>query len=244
MDSSLSVDSESIIPSELLGQLPRRTRLSGDGIWGVIALTIILAFPAFIACMAFNTWFQVNQTRDALRRESSEVAGVVTQIKYGKVDRVYYTFVVDGRSYTGHSTMPRKIGNNLRDSDPLSIRYLPSNPSVNHPAEWEDSESIWLGIIFLTFLSAMVFMVLKNFRNDRLLVANGMPAVALITKSSSTRGGYLVKYDFRTADGMVIKGSGGYDFRPEIGARICVLYLPQNPKRNQTYPSRYYCVVQ
>lgn len=244
MDSSLSLDSASIIPSELLGQLPRRTRLSGDGIWGVITIMIILAFPAFIACMVFNTWFQVNQTRDALRRESSEVAGVVTQIKYRKGYRVYYTFVVDGKSFTGHSYMPEKIGENLQDSDPLSIRYLPSNPVVNHPAAWEDPESIWPGFIFLTILLASAFMVLKGLREERLLIAKGTPAVALVTKSSSTRSGFLVKYDFRTEDGMVIKGSSGYEICPEIGTNICVLYLQQDPSCNQLYPFRYYCVAQ
>jgi hypothetical protein len=205
---------------------------------------LILAFPAFIACMAFHSWFQVNQTRDALRRESSEAAGVVTQIKYGKRNRVYYTFVVDGRSFTGHSPIQRKISDTLQESDPLSIRYLPSNPAVNHPAVWEDSESIWPGILFLTLLLASVFMFLKMLRKDRLLVAKGLPAVALITKCSSTRSGFLLKYDFRAADGMVITGSGGNGTCPEIGANICVLYLQQNPSCNQPYPSRYYCVAQ
>ena len=179
-----------------------------------------------------------------MRRESSEVAGVVTQIKYERSDRVYYTFVVDGRSFTGHSTMPREIANNLHDSDPLSIRYLPSNPAVNHPAAWEDPQSIWPGIILLTFLLAGAFMFLKDLRDDRILVANGMPAVAIITNTIHNRLGFLVMYDFHTADGMVIKGSGGSGIRPEIGANICILYLPQNPKRNQLYPSRYYCAAQ
>jgi len=205
---------------------------------------IIMAFPAYLSCMLFHTWFQVNQTRDALRRESSEVAGVVNQIKYGKSYRVYYTFVVDGRSFTGHSTMPREIRKNLQDSDPLSIRYLPSNPAVNHPAAWEDSVSIWPGIIFLTLLLASAFMFLKTLREERLLIAKGTPAVALVTKSSSTRSGFLIKYDFRTEDGMVIKGSSGYENCPEIGANICVLYLQQDPSCNQLYPFRYYCVAQ
>jgi hypothetical protein len=140
--------------------------------------------------------------------------------------------------------MPRKIGENLRDSDPLSILYLPSNPAVNHPAAWEDSQPIWLGFIFLAMALASAFMFLKTLREERLLIANGTPAVALITKTSSTRSGYLVKYDFRTADGIVITGSSGYEICPEIGANICVLYLPQNPSRNQLYPFRYYCVAQ
>jgi hypothetical protein len=244
MDSSLSVHNESVIPSELMSQLPRKTRLSRDGIWGVITMAVILAFPAFMACFTFNNWFQVIQTRDALRRESREAEGVITQIKYGKGYRVYYTFVVDGRSFTGHSFMPREVGSRLRDSDPLVIRYLPSNPAVNHPAGWESSQSIWPGILLLILLLASSFVFLRMLRRERLLIANGTPALALITKCSSTKGGYLLKYDFRTADGMVVTGSGGNGSCPEIGAHICVLYLQQNPSCNQPYPSRYYCVAQ
>ena len=157
-----------------------------------------------------------------------------------------YSFTAEGRYFTGHAFMPDRIQAILRESDPLPIRYLPSNPSINHPSDWEDSAVLdcfpfSLPIAFL-LISVIVYV---SMRIDRPLVTNGMPAVAVITKCTPhVRGGITVKYKFRAEDGSEMKGSSGYDSLQEIGASICILYLPWNPRRNQTYISLCYRVVQ
>jgi hypothetical protein len=58
------------------------------------------------------------------------------------------------------------------------------------------------------------------------------------------KSGWWVEYQFRTEDGRTVKGGGWPENRLEIGATICVLYLPQNPRLNQPYPMSYYRVAQ
>jgi hypothetical protein len=247
MDSSVSVDSASIIPSELLGQLPRRTRLS-DRVGTVLGLTFFTTLGlAIFLWIGIHTW-QDMHTRDALRREPSEAAGVVTKMRGLKAGyRVYYTFDVDGRSYTGDAKIPEKLGNSLRDSDPLPILYLPSNPDVNHPAASEEADpSVWIFVIGPSMLWVLSIAILLRLRMDRRLVAEGKPAIATITGyRRGARGGYYATYEFCTEDGLVTKGSGvPCDKDVKTGTNICVLYQPQKPRRNQMYQLLEYRVAE
>jgi hypothetical protein len=85
--------------------------------------------------------------------------------------------------------------------------------------------------------------ILLTKRMDRRLVAEGKPVVAAVTGCDRSKSGFIVKYEFRAADGTMAKGDGWSQNRQEIGASIWVLYLPQNPGRNLLYPSLNYQVV-
>jgi hypothetical protein len=81
-------------------------------------------------------------------------------------------------------------------------------------------------------------------RRDRQLVAEGVPTAGVVRKCSFRGGGvWRAKHEFRTEDGRVAGGSC-YSNRPEIGSSVCVLYLPQNPRRNKMYPVLTYRVAQ
>jgi hypothetical protein len=129
----------------------------------------------------------------------------------------------------------------------IPIRYLPADPTVNHPAGWEWTallELNWIGASIIFVVAAIVLLLLL--RMDRPLLAKGAPAVANVTQCSpNTMGnGFQVEYEFHAEDGRVTKGCGWYGSSQESGARICVLYLPQKPQRNLPYPSANYRVVQ
>ncbi|MGA2349187.1 MAG: DUF3592 domain-containing protein [Terracidiphilus sp.] len=238
MDSNFSVAEASIIPSELTGRLPRRTRIEKPMQWAVI-VTILLGIAVAIFLWAGRFAVQLMQTRTALRHESSETTGVVEELLK---TRVKYSFVVNGRSFTGSASRP---GLKLRESDPLTIRYLPSNPAVNHPAAWEEPiDAAWFPFLIPTVLVLTLMGLMFNMRSIRRLLVEGRPAVAVVTKRSrGARGGVYVVYEFRTEDGRVMTGTWG-ESPEEIGANLCVLYLPQNPRRNMRYPSSDYRVVQ
>jgi hypothetical protein len=238
MDSNLSVAEASIIPSELLGQLPRRTRLEKPIQW-VVVVTILLGIVVAIILWAGKFAVQLTETRTALRHESSEATGVVDDIWRSRVN---YSFAANGRSFTGSAS---RSGPKLRVSDPLTIRYLPSNPAVNHPAAWEEPTVAALFPFWIpTVLVLILVMMLIRMRIIRRLLSEGMPAVAVVTKRCrGARGGVYVVYEFRTEEGRAMTGSDG-ESPEDIGANICVLYLPQNPRRNMRYPSSDYRVVQ
>lgn len=234
------------IPRELTGPVPRRLRLSKNGNRMAAAAAVMFALGVFS-----TLWIGVDRVqhllhRAALRRDGRETVGEITRVwsaSRSMKTKVSYIFAVNGVSFVGEELVPHQLAASLRNSDPLPIRYLPANPAVNHPAAWEwsvDSDTFVAPILS----TALVLFLFTALRLERRVVADGLPAVGEITKCARARGGFSVNFDFRTRDGRVTKGSGWSQGRREIGERVCVLYLPQDPKRNLSYPALNYCVLQ
>jgi len=258
----IDLTASATIPSELAGPLPRRLKATGTGVY------LALLVPTFLAlAVAAALWGGINAARQILhkaelRRGGSEAVGEVTRTRRGKLsDTVYYVFAANGVSVTGKAEVPGTLRYSLRGSNSLPISYLPANPDVNHPAAWEWSLIYWLpqpsDLISLPDFSSELQWIFGSLifgapglafflglRQERKLLAEGAPTTAVITKySRETRGGFLVEYEFRTEEGRVISGSCS-DSLKEVGARVCVLFLTRNPRRNMTYPSSNYRVVQ
>jgi hypothetical protein len=194
---------------------------------------------------------QATQHREALRQASlvlgnSEVVGTIDQVTtYRSSHAVKYTFIAaDGAIYTGESPVPNDMSSGLHENGPLSIRYLPADPNINHPAAWQESDiSIW-GRLFgpSIFVAGGLFSLLMM-RGDRQLVAEGTAVIATVTACSAPVGRSVwfgLNYEFNTEDGTQIQGTGRYGTSLEIGTRIVVLYLPQNPQKNCPYASAYH----
>lgn len=249
MDPNLNLAGASTIPSELTGQVPRKTCLSRKGIGMAIRITILLALAVAVAIWVGMDTVQQMQHRAALRLGGSEAVATITWM--GSSGRsatitVKYRFTVNGEIFTGKAVVPHQLYPSLLMSDSLPIRYLPADRTVNHPAAWEWSAFlVWDSFFALLMLVATAMMLLLWLRIERRLVVEGVPAVGVITKCSpSTRGGFFVKYEFHAEDGRVIKGNGWSESSQEGGASICILYLPQNLWRNKPYPSANYRVAQ
>jgi hypothetical protein len=206
---------------------------------------ILLAFA-----LAGAFWLGKNAVRqlqnwEALRSDGSETAGNVTGMETGKSQMVYYAFSVNGISFTGKARVPEQNLQGLQDSSPLTIRYVPANPAVNHPADWESAplESVWFMVPLPLILFSIIF--LTSLSMERRLVADGVPAAGVISESGhGSRSGYFADYEFRTGDGKVMKKRVGVPRPLEVGSNILVLYLRQNPRRSQPYPSPNYRVAE
>ena len=136
-------DNQTINPGvdELNATLPRKVRLSDDArnLFGV-AVSFIIVGAISLAVIYHIDAKQMRQ-REALRGEGRDAAGDVTA-KGSSRGGVWvdYTFKVDGLAYKGTALLPRRhIDANVGGQIP--IRYLPSDPSVSHPSEWE-----WSGV--------------------------------------------------------------------------------------------------
>ena len=112
------------------------------------------------------------QQRAILRQEGHDAAGKVTATHAGHgPSTVSYRFQANGTSYLGKAEMPhyRLI---LHEADPIAVRYLPSDPTVNHPADWEWSGLEIMDLIpevfMLFFTSVGVIALVALFRNRRL----------------------------------------------------------------------------
>jgi hypothetical protein len=249
MDSDLSSIGMTIIPSELSGSLPRQLRLSKNGVKMATAATAMLILAVgFALSFAIGTLPQL-QNETALHRDGIGTVGEITRLwSQGRpiVLKVSYTFVAAGSSYAGEARVPDRFWHSLHDSASLPIRYLPSNPAINHPAAWELSAfSDWDSLAAPIVGVALALFLLVPLRSERRLVAKGLPAVGEITQCTpGKRGGFSVSFDFRAQDGSITKGRGWSESRQQVGERVCVLYFPQNPRRNLSYPSPNYRVAQ
>jgi hypothetical protein len=89
MNSNLSVADASIIPSELMGQLPRRTRLARNGILSAIVVTILLALAGLLSFRPGINALQEIQTRAELRNIGSDAIGKVEGTRGYYLEPVY-----------------------------------------------------------------------------------------------------------------------------------------------------------
>ena len=262
MNTYSGLDGAATIPSELKSSMPRRLRATRTGIYMTIAAPTFLAIAFAGALWGGIKAVKQTQHRADLRRDSGVTVAEITRIRMGRTsDVVYYAFTVSGTSFIGEAEVPRDLRYDLRKSRSLSIRYSPENPDVNHPAAWEWSLIFWrpqssdlihlpnFSLELQWFLAPLLFgplgiVFFMELRADRKLLAEGVPAVGLITKCTrGTRSSYSAEFQFHTEDGKVAKGSRGGG-RTEVGTRICVLYLPLDPRRNKPYPFLNYRVIQ
>lgn len=250
------------IPSELTGPVPRRVRITGAGICIYSAAAAFLVFAVFCAYRGATGTVRETQHRAALRDDGVKAVGEITRLREGKnSETVYYTFSANGTSYSGLTKVPDYLRGGFRSSTSLPIRYLPADPAVNHPAEWEwvfvywhplDTDLIHLPGLSSEFNSLLaslmsgafgLFFLAGPFMERKLLV-EGKPAIAVVTKCTrGSRGGNSFAYEFRTEDGRTLAGRyrGG---AMEVGASLCILYLPQTPERNGPCTSQSYSVAQ
>lgn len=244
MDTDPHFAGASTVPSELTGQLPRKICATGGGTQGTILGTILLSLAGvYVLWVGIDTAQQIQQ-RASLRRDGSEVTAEIEKLSSSRKPSVSYTFTVNGATFTGEARVPDEKFGRLWGASSLPIRYLPADPTVNHPAAWEWSALTDLYLFFVPILFVVPgTAILLTKRMDRRLVAEGKPVAAAVTGCDRSKSGFIVKYEFRVEDGTMAKGDCWSQNRQEIGASIWVLYLPQNPGRNLLYPSLNYLVV-
>jgi hypothetical protein len=232
-------------PPELSMPLPRRIRPSSDARYGEIVLALMLGLTVILSLWLCKNVVQQMRLRSALRHGGAEVLAEITYLdRPGRGgDIVRYTFTANGEIASGEAGVPLQLVKSLRESNSLTVRYLPSDPAINHPAAWEWSFlSNSVGIIFLMILVSIFGLFRIILYRRRQLLAWGKPVLGVVTECVSAKSSFSLKYNFRTESGVSFKGGGDTTTRQEIGASIWILYLPQNPARNQPYPFSDYCV--
>ncbi len=236
-------------PWELTRALPREIGMTGSGIFiAVLAIVLTLgSIPLFLIFHYANvhdkTWAA------ALRTEGRETAGQIVRLWQtgGKshTRMVAYTFKVNGVSVDGDASVPRDAWNGLWTGATLPIRYVPSDTHINHPAAWEMSTMAdWVPFVFPAFLAGVGVMLFTILRQQARVAAEGLPAAGVVTKCFRVKGGWAVRYEFRTKDGASARGGGQVSRSMDPGATVCVLYLADNPRRSQMYPMNFYRVTQ
>jgi hypothetical protein len=226
---------------ELARPVPRNVRMTGTGWANVVLLVVIFGCAAASLVYTSNSALHVYTTRNTLRTSAIETTGHITrEWTSGKrsTQHIAYAFAVDRATYSGESTVPGSIWESLKNSEEVNIKYSPADPHINHPAGWEDSIGGALSPFFVTaMLSIGGSLLVRLLRTQRRLVAEGLPALARVTERiKGSRGGYFLKYEFRTETEEIVKGSCAEEETQDVGSTISVIYLPSNPRTSRLYP--------
>jgi Protein of unknown function (DUF3592) len=245
MDSTVSFPANWTPPPELTRAIPRETRIAGRGM-----LNIILGAVFLIAALALGFWLyhegaQDRASSELLRAQGQEANGEITSLSQdqrGRAKMVSYIFTANGIRIKGEASVPADQWPSIQKAGFLKVRFLPSNPAVNHPAAWDESNSTpaWFPVLVPSMWAVGSVILLITLFRQRKVAAEGQPAAGVVTKCFRVKGGWATRYQFRMRDGTVGEGRDRVFSRLEPGSAVCVLYLPENPRRNYLYPLSLY----
>lgn len=247
MQPTFSFSAEITGPSELSTHSPRRVVLSGTGIQMAVAAAILLALAAAVAVWVGRDAMQQMRRNSALLQTGRQTEGAITDFQSSDSfrPRVNYTFTAGGATYAGQAQVPPRLARALAHSGSLPVVYLPANPAVNHPAGWQRSPFSESALIVAPIVSALLGLSLfVPLLVERRIALHGTPVLAVVTKCTQGRNGFLLKYAFHLEDGTAVKGSGWFETHQEPGISIWAMYLPKHPRRNLPYPLSYCRVIE
>lgn len=245
METEVSRAEPCAISPEDIGPPPRRVQLTGNGIASAVVAAAFIGIAVIYAGFVASEAVRQMEIRSALRGGVTQTMGKVETLRspfHAIKEYVGYTFIADGKTYAGEAIVPPAEIHTVSLNSDLPIRYLPENPAVNHPVDWEWSVISEWDAYFIPILVVglgCMFFITPQLLFERRMAVEGVVAIGVVTKCSvSGRGGSFINltYDFRTREGSSVQGRGRFQARRQIGAKIAVLYLPQNPRRNIPYP--------
>jgi hypothetical protein len=103
---------------------------------GVVVVLCLGLGGLLTGSFCFQIYKQIQQ-RTILRQEGRDTVGRVTATHAGHGSpTVTYAFKASGLNYSGKAELPN-YGLVLHESDSIAVRYLSTDPTVNHPADWE-----------------------------------------------------------------------------------------------------------
>jgi hypothetical protein len=220
----------------------RPVRLSPGGWVVAVMVVVFLIGGPVLGVYLWNQSHRQGATRDRLNREGVAAQATITRLwrTGGKSpsDRMSYRFDAGTTPATGSTHAPSHIWRTLHVGDTVPVRYVPADPTINHPAAWEmDVTPEWVSFLVvaaLVFDAALVALVLWR---QWYLLGEGRPAPGVVIRVRGAGRRATVRYEFRGLNGAVIKGRCGKVSRAlSEGSTVCVLYDPENPKRNAMYP--------
>jgi len=136
-------------PAELLVPGKRDVRLTG---YGKLMAFLGCLLTAVGSGMAFFSLREVD-TQIQLNRRGVDVEATVTGVwrTSGRhpAPMVDYQFERAGQTYLGSTSAPDPVWSDLKTGSKLPVRFIASDPSRNHPRDWETDLTPVSGSSFL-----------------------------------------------------------------------------------------------
>ena len=230
------------IPPDSLGYSSLRpVRLTTTG-----KALIVAAVTLAIGAMALGVFLGRKVRREAaeralLRDQGIAAEAVVTRVWRGGENnsehRLTYRFEYGGRTYSRSVGTPVGIWRALAPGADLPVRFVPSRPSMSHPVAWSSKElPLWFPYLLAAMVTVPAFLLPIPVRREARLLAEGRPAPGRVIGFKKTDKSVRVQYEFCLLNGSIAKGKVNRSKPPVEGAPLCVLYDPENPRRNAPYP--------
>jgi hypothetical protein len=238
---------QSRLHRETAQHISRGVSFTLKGVFLVLAVAVIsIAFVWLVVDLYVHNAREIQHGNDLSRRGQMTYA---SDVRVGGISgwSVSYTFLYDGKTYHGRAHIPKSYQKQMLNfgNSPFPIVFLPDDPSVNHPKDWNELGShpwyvygILLAIPFFLCLSRGPDLLLEFQLARTGIAVDGTVIGGKYTKS----GTFMLKYEFRDSDDLLNEGSGYYPITPKKGADVVVLHLPQNAAKNRPYPFFYFRV--
>ena len=234
-------------PRELRHSAPRQVRLSHTGVSLAIVAALLVLGTVAAAVTLGRMSLRETETYQLLESRGKETDARVIRLWRSKGENkrrhVEYRFELDGHTYFKAANVPLAIWKTLEAGGLLPVRYLPSNPDLNHPSAWRQKPmSIWLAVLLPAGLLTLLICVVIALRRQIELSAEGRAAPAVVTrlqKVHHSHGGgvTIIHYEFRLLSGGIAKGKSSSQRKGvTAGTVLSVLYDPNNPRRSALYP--------
>ena len=219
----------------------RPVRLTRGG-KAMVAVTVALAIGGVVlGAVLQSTWRRQAEEQRLLHTEGLAAEATVTRAWIdGSKERqpwIAYRFQYAGRIYSHRIQTPRKMWQGFTEGATVPVRFVPSKPSISHPTAWDTEEHPWwLAFLIGCSVALPSMLQLIPIRRQARLLAEGRPAPGRVTGFRKTDKAIVVKYQFRLLSGATANGKSSASKPPVQGSSVCVLYDPENPRRNALYP--------
>ena len=246
MDPQFAIPDNWTAPRELTRALPRETKLTARGkfLLAMAWIFLIATIPLYI--WMHNEAVRTSAQNELLRTQGQEANGEITRLwsrDRGRQHMVGYAFTANGVRVHGEAPVPSNRWAGLQKAGFVSVRYLPSNPAISHPAAWEESTNAWFPLVVPAILVAGGAIMFWKLQRESQLAGEGVPAPGVVTRCFRVKNGWMVRYQFRLKDGKLAGGRDQTYTKLDAGAAVCVLYRADKPSRNGLYPGCIYRVV-
>ena len=222
---------------EINAGIPRRVRAS-DGTRKALWLGLFVLCVLVILMGGYvHSKIQEARHREALSKEGRDAAAMVTKIRPSRHGSwVYYGFRFGGAVYQGEINSDDMVWD-AHVGELIPIRFLPSDPSVNHPTPWD--LWVWSDFVFIAFL-LISFGAAANAAisvyGDRKLARIGWVTEGKVIACAPKGNRFRVDYEIFDEHHTLFDGANENSDEYKTGSNIRVIYLRRNPKKNDTYP--------
>jgi hypothetical protein len=229
-------------PDGLDRSRPRELRLIANGMV-VLVVAAILGAAAPVVGIGLEYKARNDAARAAgLRDRGVAAEAEVTRLWRSRGDRrqpwMAYRYAANGRDYEGQAKLRLQEWNQLRVGTRVPLRHLRDEPQI-HELQGRGTSPAVPGLSYAAalVLAVLALAVTQPLRRQRRLLSEGRAAPGRVTALRKEQHGHVYDFDFDLLTGAVRQGKAGPSHKPPaVGARICVLYDPDDPRRHATYP--------